>query len=668
MTLSVQNNNPGNMQQNGTFATYPSPEAGLQAMQHDLLLKISGNSQAMKSNYGEGYQPTLRNIISTWAPNNENNTANYINFVSSNSGLHPDQPLSANDINKIIPPMVHMEGGQQATQYFKQYAQNNTQANDAPPESQPTKLNLDQQKALVLARVRLRLKDQQPQDQRNQPSTTEDVIKSVGSNLVEGAVAMPMILPNLMNQAVAGPQELYRGLTGREHDNSPMWQPFNSSSDVVKAMSLDYQPQSPYGAAAAIPSQLIGNIASGSAIQNSPNMINSAIQSFKKLPTDIEKTFGINQNSSVAVPENIKQNLLQGNPDLRIYSGENLGQKLSGAEQAAQTEKNLAYQKAEPALEKATLPATNANDLSSLLKNHTSQYDSDLVPAVKLINRYADEINTPIKLQGGNEDIPAQTPEPKPITLDKIELLRKKLNNIPVSDTATGKLVSGAKGIIDNKMNEFLQNGIVEGNPDALNLIKEARTKNTYWRQKFTGDEANTAIKTFIENQGGPNEIAPENLLDMFTRVGQTGLDNVKAAKDILGKDADPLLKNGFLDKIRNSSLKNGNINPKALSTQINTIMTKNPTLIDEVFSSDEQNALRAIQREALSYANGEKGKPSLLNKIASKTPAFGPLIEEALKNRSQEKMVKDLSNPKITITPSDKLPMPKINLPQVNP
>lgn len=116
---SVANNNPGNMRGgDGGFQKFDTPKAGLDAMQNDLMLKVNGQSPVMKSKYGDGYQPTLRNVISTWAPDSENDTANYVNFVSKHSGLDPDAALSPQDVPKIMQPMVHMEGGQKAASYF----------------------------------------------------------------------------------------------------------------------------------------------------------------------------------------------------------------------------------------------------------------------------------------------------------------------------------------------------------------------------------------------------------------------------------------------------------------------------------------------------------------------------------------------------------------------
>lgn len=117
-TMSVRNNNPGNMRKGSGFASFDSPKAGLAAMQNDLEHKISGASPVMKSRYGDNYQPTIRNVVSTWAPPSENNTDNYINFVSQHSGISPDQPLTVADTQKIMQPMIHMEGGKKASDYF----------------------------------------------------------------------------------------------------------------------------------------------------------------------------------------------------------------------------------------------------------------------------------------------------------------------------------------------------------------------------------------------------------------------------------------------------------------------------------------------------------------------------------------------------------------------
>lgn len=108
------------------FQQFSTPMEGIDAMRQDLAVKIGGQSQAMQARFGQGYTPTLQNLIATWAPPEENNTAQYVMFVSQKTGIGPNQPLTQQDIDRLIPAMIEMEGGQQAVDYYQQ-PQNVTQ-------------------------------------------------------------------------------------------------------------------------------------------------------------------------------------------------------------------------------------------------------------------------------------------------------------------------------------------------------------------------------------------------------------------------------------------------------------------------------------------------------------------------------------------------------------
>lgn len=152
--LSVRNNNPGNMKdpKTGGFRVFDTPQMGQEIMRSDLLAKVSGKSNAMRAKFGEGYKPTLRNVISTWAPPTENNTEAYVNFVATRAGLSPDQVLAPEDVDKIMPHMIRMEGGQKAADYFQQPQQ---------PPQQPAQQGPDPDK---LARYSLATGDRNAMD------------------------------------------------------------------------------------------------------------------------------------------------------------------------------------------------------------------------------------------------------------------------------------------------------------------------------------------------------------------------------------------------------------------------------------------------------------------------------------------------------------------------
>lgn len=112
-TRTIPNNNPGNLRPVGAtsgFQSFPSVDAGVTAMQEDLLGKVNGTSQVMQGKFGKDYKPTLRNILSVYAPSTENDTTSYIKNVSLGSGIDPDKTLTPGDVAKIIPLMIKQEG------------------------------------------------------------------------------------------------------------------------------------------------------------------------------------------------------------------------------------------------------------------------------------------------------------------------------------------------------------------------------------------------------------------------------------------------------------------------------------------------------------------------------------------------------------------------------
>lgn len=387
------------------------------------------------------------------------------------------------------------------------------------------------------------------------------------------------------------------------------------------------------------------------------NMVDSATNAIRSIPETMANNSknlllnnqGGNRGELIPVSTPIKQTLFADSPDLKTYMGDALGQRLQGAEQSAFTDKNLAYQAANPALATTSIGDSTAMDLSGALKAHAASFDPELVPAAKSVADYADALsNKNTRNPTINENLGMDSKNPQVVSLEDIEGLRKRLNAIPVKDSATGNLVGGAKAILDSKMDEYLQNGLVNGDPQALKLIQDARSKNAYWRQNFSSSDANKAIRTFIEKSGGPEQIAPENLVDMFTRVGQVGLDNVKAMKSVLGDEATPILKTGYLNKMRTESLdQNGNIMPLKLQKSINTLLNNNPSLANYVFSPEEIQGLQGISNVAGTFSRGGVAPKGVIGSIVTKIPVAGPLFKDFINQRAQAKMIDNIAHPR---------------------
>lgn len=94
----LRNNNPGNIdfhgqsgatleRQGGRFAAFNTPFDGLRAMASQLYRYYDGKTTGT-------HLDTIRKIISTWAPGNENNTAAYISAISKSMGVSANAKLN----------------------------------------------------------------------------------------------------------------------------------------------------------------------------------------------------------------------------------------------------------------------------------------------------------------------------------------------------------------------------------------------------------------------------------------------------------------------------------------------------------------------------------------------------------------------------------------------
>lgn len=113
LPLGLRNNNPGNIRpgdawqgmtgENDGFVTFQDISWGLRALAKDITSKI-----------GEGYS-TIRGMITRYAPPSENDTAAYIQAVSNDTGIDPDQQLAADGttLHELMRAIMNHENGDQ---------------------------------------------------------------------------------------------------------------------------------------------------------------------------------------------------------------------------------------------------------------------------------------------------------------------------------------------------------------------------------------------------------------------------------------------------------------------------------------------------------------------------------------------------------------------------
>lgn len=114
----IRNNNPGNIdfrgqagatleRPGGRFARFETAYDGLKALARQLMRYFEGKTTGKPLN-------TLNDIISTWAPRNENNTGAYIAQLSKMMGVSPDAILNPNDpqvMSSLMNGITYHENG-----------------------------------------------------------------------------------------------------------------------------------------------------------------------------------------------------------------------------------------------------------------------------------------------------------------------------------------------------------------------------------------------------------------------------------------------------------------------------------------------------------------------------------------------------------------------------
>lgn len=115
-SLGIRNNNPGNLRYTGIkwkgqigsnkgFSVFDSVENGIRAMAIDLRTKI--NTRKLD---------TLNKYIPIYAPPSENDTTAYINNVSRQTDISPNQKINfSNDIFNLVKAHIKVENGNSAS-------------------------------------------------------------------------------------------------------------------------------------------------------------------------------------------------------------------------------------------------------------------------------------------------------------------------------------------------------------------------------------------------------------------------------------------------------------------------------------------------------------------------------------------------------------------------
>lgn len=304
------------------------------------------------------------------------------------------------------------------------------------------------------------------------PSTADDILPSIAGGVERGVAGTAMILPDMLNQAVAGPQMLYRGLTGREHDDSPMWQPFYSSEDALSKLPTELQPHNPQTTGGKV-AGFIGGVAGGVGAMTGGRAIDTATAPFYQAGRD-----------------KILADLLKSkteNPQLAATNIQNAPQYVPGSIPVAGV-------------------ASGDTGLMGLQRGVENLPSSEQVFKDRTIQQTAAQNNTLSNVAGNPADIPrlmqarsaATTPSYEAATNAPYDpaILRPVLDNIDTEITKVGTTTQAGKMLSDMKANIIAESS----NPDKMGpLIQMYKENRDNFAKKMLQDGAVTpAVKGVV--------------------------------------------------------------------------------------------------------------------------------------------------------------------------
>ena len=106
----------------GRFLTFDTPQSGLNSMSNVIsqIVRVKIPDRFAKGEL-KSDKFTARNLVSVYAPSSENNTSEYVDFVSKRLGVKPDDELSMSDsktMARLIDTMVRRESGHAHADWF----------------------------------------------------------------------------------------------------------------------------------------------------------------------------------------------------------------------------------------------------------------------------------------------------------------------------------------------------------------------------------------------------------------------------------------------------------------------------------------------------------------------------------------------------------------------
>ena len=185
------------------------------------------------------------------------------------------------------------------------------------------------------------------------------------------------------------------------------------------------------------------------------------------------------------------------------------------------------------------------------------------------------------------------------VSIGTLDTAKKRLNKFydaaaNDSDRANIQIMRKA---IDRYVDEASALGLFSGSDDAIRQLKTARVLRTEYGRMFDGKNAGSKMVSDILNKSESPEQVVNYIFGMRSINKQTAINGVKKLKETLGEGPawNSVREAAWLRLSRNN--KNEVLSPKEFSDSWKKAMTENKTLMNELFSPNEQVMMRRYNK-----------------------------------------------------------------------
>lgn len=364
-------------------------------------------------------------------------------------------------------------------------------------------------------------------------------------------------------------------------------------------------------------------------------------------PQRIMTEFTTKQNQ--ALRSNISS-LIRDNDLPANAVGDDIVESVTKAYRSAKGAKTAAYNQAKPLMEQAFVPKDKLAAFASQMDDSLAEFPADIAAKVKR------EFEAEIARAGDAAEIP----------FSKIELFRKKLNNLG----AMGSPESAAGGRVKSQLDAFLDSGVITGEQGAVEAITKARALSAGLKREYQTKTASPIVREIVAAVDNNTQLAPEKIFQAIsTGSSKQNAANVKSLVKILGEDHPTVagLRDGILKDIRDRATDaSGFVSPAKLAGNIDKLIYANRTMANTILSPNEIKMLKSLQEVSRKIAYKAPGVVNSSNSgnlilrqldalsrtfVGRNTPFFGNVVN-SLKESSAANRVQKSVAPMIEAKP----------------